>query len=93
MSLNRTVSTRRETDRDVPVTSIARHLDGETADQELEALQRAVAEARRHSWNDPDPIEPELENFLAALNRTHDARDAAPQPRPNSWREVLEDVG
>ena len=71
-------------------------------EQELEALQRAVAEARRHSWTDPDPIEPELENFLAALSRSNaaaipgDARfyeDSVRRPRQNSWREVLEDVG
>jgi len=69
-------------------------------EHELEALQRAVAEARRHSWTDPDPIEPELENFLASLARSDagavpgDQRyyDDVRHPRQNSWREVLEDV-
>lgn len=70
-------------------------------EDELEALQRAVAEARRHSWTDPDPIEPELENFLAALSRSNGAavpgddrfyEDSVRRPRQNSWREVLEDV-
>ncbi len=62
-------------------------------DEELHALQRAVAEARRHSWNDPDPIEHELENFLAALSRSSTASPDRFIPpvqhsrRHNAWRE------
>jgi hypothetical protein len=73
-----------------------------TVEEELAALQQAVAEARRHSWTDPDPIEPELENFLAALSSSREGRpnhpdrffpeDAVRRPRRNAWREVLEDV-
>lgn len=68
-------------------------------DQELEALQRAVAEARRNRWHGGDVIEPEFETFLAALTNPRPLDYAANlEPSPewrahrNSWREVLDQV-
>lgn len=81
---------------DVFVANVGEH---DHVDVELMALQRAVADARRHSWAEPDPIEPELANFLAALTRSPSPEgshrfipDHAARARQNSWREVLEDA-
>lgn len=69
-------------------------------DQELEAFQAAVAEARRNRWHGGDVIEPEFENFLAALTPRRSleyGRRLEPGPawqnHKNKWREVLEQVG
>jgi hypothetical protein len=73
--------------------------DTVSLDRELEALQHAVDAARRNHWVGGDVIEPEFEQFLAALTRpatlnygaTIEA-DPAWRGRKNSWREVLDQV-
>jgi len=69
-------------------------------DEELEALQYAVAAARRNRWHGGDVVGPEFETFLAALTMspplTYGA-DFEPSPawrgHRNRWREALEEVG
>lgn len=66
-------------------------------DRELEALQQAVARARRNRWHGGDILEPEFEQYLAALT---DLRPPAHRPATtptvaawdapaNPWREAL----
>jgi len=63
-------------------------------EHELEALQGAMA-ATRDSLGWLDQIEPEFENFLAALTRSRELTFVGTSVpvdgrfRPNSWREAL----
>ncbi len=73
--------------------------DTVSLDRELEALQRAVDAARHNRWVGGDVIEPELEQFLAALTRpapltyaSSMTTDPAWRGRRNSWRDVLDQV-
>ncbi len=68
-------------------------------DRELEALQHAVDTARHNRWVGGDVIEPEFEQFLAALTRTAPLTYGSSMPpdpawrgRRNSWRDVLDQV-
>src|SRR5262245_41060407 len=93
MPLSNTPSSHRKTDGDPlagspdkPVQAVS-GTEPETprdddVHHELEALQGGVAEARRHSWTDPDPIEPELENFLADTYQWH---ESVPADDPNRF--------
>ena len=72
--------------------------EGVSLDNELAALQNAVSVARRNSWHGGDVIEPEFENFLAALTkppRFTAATNLAPSPdwrgHRNRWQEAIDD--
>lgn len=70
-----------------------RPIDAVSLDHELAALKQAVTVSRRNHWQRTDVIEPEFENFLAALTKpAHPAASAAPAWRShrNSWREVID---
>lgn len=61
--------------------------DAASLDRELEALQQAVARARRNRWHGGDILEPEFEQYLAALT---DTRSPSPAPTwENPWREAI----
>ena len=67
-------------------------MDAVSLDQELTARQTAVSSSRRNHWRGGDVLEPEFENFLAALTRP--ARIPAGKMMPgkahNSWQEVID---
>lgn len=60
-------------------------------DRELEALQEAVARARRNRWHGGDILEPEFEQYLAALTGTRPAGGSTPPSDAwgNPWREAI----
>jgi hypothetical protein len=72
-------------------------MDADSLDHELAALQQAVTVARKNRWHSGDIIQPEFENFLAALTQPpRRAPATAPHAAPawrshkNSWREVID---
>jgi len=69
-----------------------RMADAASLDHELEALQHAVAAARRNRWHGGDILQPEFEKFLSALTTFNSATDPESGPvwrkRHNSWQEV-----
>lgn len=72
-----------------------RPIDAVSLDHELAALKQAVTVSRRNHWQRTDVIEPEFENFLAALTQPprrapEPQADPAWRRHPNSWREVTD---
>ena len=70
-------------------------IDPESLDPELAAMSQAVTVARTNPWLSEDVIEPEFENFLAALTQPprrapEPQADPAWRRHPNSWREVTD---
>lgn len=71
-------------------------LESASLDQELAALQHAVDTARHNRWHGGDVLEPEFENFLAALTKPSRIPASKLDPGPewrnhrNSWREAID---